>query len=698
MDSRLSACSRSWLLTGGLISTMLGLLTMVRVSAGGAYIARIPSVIAPKVRVALQPPWDHGAQLLLLPPTPPVPVFHQPSLLPSVVAADELVDTSSEHQTPLIIVPGIQSTPATPESAADEKQGRPVYVASGNEPPELELISRLSSDPWTPSELSLVQQMKAKSKAAVAVLSSLIAYVSVNSLIKTINPSAFIWSDEDREEPRWLASSHSWWDRKACRWLSLCGLSHFHSVKGRYGHRRFGGHGQIPLDDGENQEWRSYWTSGKISPEDLPNDERRLREIPNYVLEYAPLVHLFPDEQFWPGNIAEHLYHTTPHLNYTPIQGEAEHPTLSDLDKLNVWQRGRYVFLTSNENVENRPPWLEGEKNIPQPGGDENDTSLEWDAGIHQPQADTTLDDDIEDWYNIGAGSFRHEGGDRVDPNGDLTSIPTETPEGEDFVDESAPWADKRDDNKQPRKGGRSDAPAVLIVVDKGNGVVDAFWFYFYSFNLGNVVLNVRFGNHIGDWEHSLVRFHNGKPKAVFFSEHSAGEAYSYAAVEKIGKRPVIYSATGTHAMYAAPGTHDYILPWGLLHDQTDRGPLWDPVMNYHGFTYDYNNDTLRAANVTPTAPTSWFYFAGHWGDKFYPLSDGRQYRFAGQYHYVNGPLGPRFKNLGRKKVCQGPEANPCVIKNWIGGSARPKRWVGVGEGEDISEADLERFFRNGTM
>jgi hypothetical protein len=145
--------------------------------------------------------------------------------------------------------------------------------------------------------------------------------------------------------------------------------------------------------------------------------------------------------------------------------------------------------------------------------------------------------------------------------------------------------------------------------------------------------------------------------------------------------------------MYATPGVHSYILPWGLLHDLTDRGPLWDPLLNSHAYTYDYMNDTLRASNFTPNAPTEWFYFAGHWGDKFYPLSDPRQYRFAGQYHYVNGPLGPRFKNLGRQKVCQGSVDSPCHIRNWIGGRRKAKRWVGVQEGEQVSKEDAERFF-----
>ena len=90
-------------------------------------------------------------------------------------------------------------------------------------------------------------------------------------------------------------------------------------------------------------------------------------------------------------------------------------------------------------------------------------------------------------------------------------------------------------------RGGRSNAPATLVVVEKGHGIVDAFWWYFYSFNLGNEVFGVRFGNHVGDWEHMVVRFVNGTPTTVFFSEHENGVAYDYDAVEKIGKRVRCY-------------------------------------------------------------------------------------------------------------------------------------------------------------
>ncbi|KAH0538110.1 hypothetical protein FGG08_005272 [Glutinoglossum americanum] len=396
----------------------------------------------------------------------------------------------------------------------------------------------------------------------------------------------------------------------------------------------------------------SSWKEGKTGLHELSSDGRLLREIPQYVLDHAPLVHLYSGEQFWPCDIGKHLIHTTPYLNYTPLQARSQHPKLTDLDGFNQYDGGRFIFLQSDDNVEERPGWLGGKKNI--------------------PSEPTDGDDDDDD--------------------GDISG----TVNIQRLMDEIDPQ--KAIESRQLR-GGRSDAPAVLLVVDKGDGIVDAFWFYFYSYNLGNVVLNIRFGNHVGDWEHSLVRFQHGIPKAVFFSEHSGGEAYSYEAVEKLGKRapadarttqPVIYSATGTHAMYATAGIHEYILPLGLLHDVTDRGPLWDPLLNSHMYTYDTLTDILRSSNVTPHAPTQWFYFNGHWGDKIYPLSDRRQYTFAGQYHYVNGPLGPRFKNLDRTSICQ--NSGDCVIKDFLDEAGRRRRWVGVGEGEEMSERDVERF------
>lgn len=141
--------------------------------------------------------------------------------------------------------------------------------------------------------------------------------------------------------------------------------------------------------------------------------------------------------------------------------------------------------------------------------------------------------------------------------------------------------------------------------------------------------------------------------------------------------------------MYAASGSHPYILPLGLLRDATSRGPLWDPAQNIHSFTYNPVTDNLRASSLTPLSPTPWFYFNGHWGDKFYPLTDSRQYGLIGEYHYVTGPLGPRFKHLGRRHVCQGLDQDPCPVRTILpaeGEEDEVRFGVGVGEGEDWSD------------
>lgn len=40
----------------------------------------------------------------------------------------------------------------------------------------------------------------------------------------------------------------------------------------------------------------------------------------------------------------------------------------------------------------------------------------------------------------------------------------------------------------------------AVVVVEKGNGIVDAFYMYFYTFNEGPSGLGHRVGNHLGDW------------------------------------------------------------------------------------------------------------------------------------------------------------------------------------------------------
>lgn len=300
------------------------------------------------------------------------------------------------------------------------------------------------------------------------------------------------------------------------------------------------------------------WIDTDEDPERWTGEERILRDIPHYILDYAPYVHLYSGENFWPSDIAEHLVHTTPHLNYTPVEDEWRHPNISNLHYLNHW--GRSVFLKSDDNVEDRPEWLGSSINIPaRPKAEPEDLPEgsgedEWFRGKLYPWQ-ANLKHSLRDgkyWLKKGVGDIKFRGGERKNPKGVVPPGQYEFPFEEPLpkpisgfktdlrkAKRSLRGRDAIREQWKPGKnlGGKSDAPAVLVVVDKGHGVVDAFWFFFYSYNLGNSVFNVRFGNHVGDWEHTMVRFYKGKPKSVFFSEHSGGEAYTYDAVERFGKR-----------------------------------------------------------------------------------------------------------------------------------------------------------------
>lgn len=95
---------------------------------------------------------------------------------------------------------------------------------------------------------------------------------------------------------------------------------------------------------------------------------------------------------------------------------------------------------------------------------------------------------------------------------------------------------------------------AAVIVNDRGSGNVDVFYMYFFAFNRGNTVFGREIGSHVGDWEHNMIRFKDGKPQSLWYSQHAYGQAFTYGAVEKRGPRPIAYVAKGAHAIYAIDG------------------------------------------------------------------------------------------------------------------------------------------------
>ncbi|KAI1501477.1 hypothetical protein F5X99DRAFT_200760 [Biscogniauxia marginata] len=457
--------------------------------------------------------------------------------------------------------------------------------------------------------------------------------------------------EKQEADQRWINTSPFWLDRQACRWLSLCGLLHLKPDPPA----------RVDSHDDEDHDLKRILDEnfGRLGLKDeTANHTGELRGIPDYVLDYAPLVHLYSGEYFWPSDIADHIQHVVPDADGLPVN-KLERLTLSNLHELSL--ESGFLHLKSKDDVESRPRWLHSRGNIPVDFDDEPGHGDEW-YTVEDPGKEDQLGEDTT-WhevdrdhplYRISDPSKRPGGL----PQGRMISERSRTPLSRDRRIPAPPATHYH----KPDESGYSRAPATLVLVDKGSSVVDAFWFFFYAYNLGQTVLGTRYGNHVGDWEHTMIRFEAGIPRAVFFSEHEGGQAYAWRAVEKRGnatqiQRPVIYSAVGSHAMYATPGNHPYVLPFGMLKDVTDRGPLWDPSKNFRGYWYDYtatgDMEGLEPVKENPGAPTSWFHYRGRWGDGLYGLDDQRQWRLFGQYHYVAGPNGPKFKNLGREKVCQ---------------------------------------------
>ncbi|KAH7130944.1 vacuolar protein sorting-associated protein 62 [Dactylonectria macrodidyma] len=255
--------------------------------------------------------------------------------------------------------------------------------------------------------------------------------------------------------------------------------------------------------------------------------------------------------------------------------------------------------------------------------------------------------------------------------------------------------------------------PSCVILVERSPIDLDAFFFYFYSYNEGPNVTQVleplnhfvnnekvesgmHFGDHIGDWFHNMIRFRDGKPTGIFYSQHVDGMAYDWddETISKTDGRPIVYSARGSHANY--PQSGDQLHNIALI-DYCDEGQKWDPLLSAYFYRFD-----PATSKITPLIPpnqsspsppsanlTSFFYFTGLWGDKRWPDSDPRQevIPFFGLRRFQTGPTGPRAKHLVRKGLMPDQRRKigwkewgvtiymnfyPCCFKGW-------RAWISLG-------------------
>jgi hypothetical protein len=148
---------------------------------------------------------------------------------------------------------------------------------------------------------------------------------------------------------------------------------------------------------------------------------------------------------------------------------------------------------------------------------------------------------------------------------------------------------------------------------------------------------------HEGDWEAvSVITDARGTPLVAGYSQHGEGNRRAWARVPKVGKRPLVYVALGSHANYFSPGVHrfDPRVVEPLLISLIEQAGL--PPVDHTGVGRTVRPRLVR---VTPATP-SWMTFAGRWGeDQYLRAPGGPPTQFGG------APRGPAQQEHWRRPV-----------------------------------------------
>ncbi|MDO8356983.1 MAG: Vps62-related protein [Nitrospirota bacterium] len=212
--------------------------------------------------------------------------------------------------------------------------------------------------------------------------------------------------------------------------------------------------------------------------------------------------------------------------------------------------------------------------------------------------------------------------------------------------------------------------PVYAFAVEKGE-FLDLIYFTFYPYNRGKEVLNTKWGNHVGDWEHITVRLAwllnsrtkqwSLEPLGMYLSAHNFGGAYPWGDVIKAdnlgnessqGTHPIVYSAWGSHGFWTRAGSHNYEIS---LTDETSQGTRWPTWNNVR--TYDYaakkglgglswpgwmSTDYQNPGAGNPADPAAGAIY--RWGN---PESG----MCVGECRLNDGPTGPAAKGVWGREV-----------------------------------------------
>lgn len=188
-------------------------------------------------------------------------------------------------------------------------------------------------------------------------------------------------------------------------------------------------------------------------------------------------------------------------------------------------------------------------------------------------------------------------------------------------------------------------SPVVYGAAFRSGARIDLQYWIWYPYNpySPTVPPGESWQVHEGDWEAvSVILDSAGTPLLAGYSQHSNGHRRDWSKVQKLGSRPVVYVALGSHANYFGPGVHRF--------DPRVVEPLLIRLIEQAGFApvdRTGSGRRVRPRLVRATAETpSWMAFAGRWGEAQYVRAPG-----GVPQQFGGSPRGPAFHDQWRYPV-----------------------------------------------
>lgn len=151
--------------------------------------------------------------------------------------------------------------------------------------------------------------------------------------------------------------------------------------------------------------------------------------------------------------------------------------------------------------------------------------------------------------------------------------------------------------------GDKENMQGYAFAVEKEYTYLDLLYYFYFPYNKAKTILGINFGNHVGDWEHVMVRLKlyndNGKiyyaPVFVQYSIHSQRIYMAWDNAPKYETHLIGYIANGSHGIWPNAGKNVYVNAIVVkLSDMCSEGEAWDlwEGDNLATFKYDALNHT----------------------------------------------------------------------------------------------------------